>query len=256
MKIWCQSCGVFGKDSAYFGYYEKALEKHAREIARPDTAVDIRGADIFAPGVDRYHASQNICTMQAVKKAIRAEQEGYDAFVMISTIDAGFYEIREMVDIPVVFMLENCVHFAMILAPKFAFLTHNDALLERLTEMTKQYGLAENMIPGGHLDYSYTIWPDMFEHPERYIDIVTQKAKEIIKRGARILIPSALPLGVWIVQQGLTDVDGCRIIDAFGCAVKMAELMVDLKKIGISRSKYGSPPKDILTTIQKLYKTG
>jgi allantoin racemase len=252
MKIWCQSCGAFGKDKIW-NDYEEALKNRAKKVARPDTVVELQGVEASIPGVDRYHASQSICRMQSVRNAIRAEREGYDAFVMISTIDVGFYEIKEVVDIPVVFMLENCIHFAMMFAPRFAFFTHNEALLSQLAELTKQYGIAEHMVPGGYLDLTYSDWPNLFGKPEQYVGTITQKAKEIITRGAGILIPSALPLSVWLIEQGLIEINGARILDGFGCALKMAELMVDLRKIGIMRTQYGPPSKELLASIRKLY---
>ena len=252
MKLWCQSCGGFGKDPVW-DPYEKGLKKHAKEVARPDTTIELVGQEFTIPAIDTYSASQNICRLQSIKNAIRAEKEGYDAFVMISTVDAGYREIREVVDIPVVFMLENCIHFALLFAPKFAFFTHNSALLNTLSEATKQYGLAENMVEGKYLGLSYSAWPDMFGHPEKYVDEITQKAKEVIARGAGALIPSATPLGVWLIENGLAEIDGACVIDAWGVAIKMAELMVDLKKVGITRSRYGPPDKDVLEAIQKLY---
>ena len=252
MKIWCQSCGSFGQDPVWDDY-EQCLNKRAKEVARPDTYIELHGLDAPVPAIDTYNASRNMCTIQSTRNAIRAEREGFDAFVMISLIDAGFYEIREVTDLPVVFMLENCIHFALMLAPKFSFLTHNKSLLLRMTELTNQYGLDKNLIPGGYLDLSYSVWPDMYKHPEHHVDKIVQKAKELIANGAGIIIPSALPLDVWLVQQGLTEIDGACVLDAFGCAIKMAELMVDLKKVGISRSKVGPPSKEMLENIQKLY---
>jgi Asp/Glu/hydantoin racemase len=172
---------------------------------------------------------------------------------MISTIDAGFFEVRESVDIPVVCMLENSVHFAMLLAPRFAFLTHNEGILTQLTEQTRQYGLGKAMVTGSHMDLSYMDWPDLFGHPEKYLDPITRKAGEAVSNGARVLIPAALPLGVWLVKQGLFEINGARVLDAFGCAVKMAELMVELSKVGITRAHYGPPQKDMLESIRSLY---
>lgn len=252
MKIWCQSCGAFGKDPVW-DPYEKALIAHAKKVARPDTAIELHGQEATIPGIDRYHASGAMCMLGSARNAIKAEREGYDAFVMISTIDAGYYQIKELVDIPTVFMLENCLHFAMMLAPKFAFFTHNQLLLARLEEMAKQYGLAANMVPGDYLNLSYSAWPEMFGHPERFTDSIRQKAKGIIDRGAGVLIPAALPLGVWLIEKGLADIDGGRVFDAWGGAIKMAELMVDMKKIGITRSKSSSPSKDIVNSLYKFY---
>jgi len=256
MKIWFQSCGAIGKDPLW-SPYEQAMKEHAKEVARPDTVVEIHGQEATIPGIDRFYASQNVCAVQSIKNAIRAEREGFDAFVHITTVDTGFYEIRELVDIPVVFMLESSVHFAMTLAPKFAFFTHNNMALAQVERQVKQYGLAEHMVQGDYLEgISYLTFGDMFGHPEKYIDTITQKARGIIANGAGVLISSSLPLGVWLIKQGITEIDGACILDGFGFIIKQAELMVDLRKIGIKRSKYGPPQKEMLEAMQKLYGTG
>ena len=53
----------------------------------------------------------------------------------------------------------------------------------------------------------------------------------------------------------LLDVDGIIIMDAAGTALKTAELVVDLKAIGINRSPryYSSPPPDVLEAMKKVY---
>jgi hypothetical protein len=170
-----------------------------------------------------------------VRNSIRAEQEGYDAFVTISAPDVGSDKIREVVDLPTVFMLENAIHFALMFAPRFSFLTINAPLLLRL---------------------EYAVWPDLFGNPDSYREPVTRKAKEIVDRGADILIASPLPLSLWLIRNGLMEIDGARVLDHFACAVKMAELMVDLKRIGITRKKFTPPSRDLLEAIRNLYKKG
>ncbi len=253
MKIWFQSCGAIGTDPLW-SPYEQALKEHAKEVARPDTVVELHGQEITIPGIDRYYASKNVCVVQSIKNAIRAEREGFDAFVHITTFDAGFYEIRELVDIPVVFMLESSVHFAMTLAPKFAFFTHNKWALGQLERQVQQYGLTEFMVPGDYLEgVSYLTFGDMFGHPEKYIDTITQDIKKVVANGAGVIMAASLPLSVWLIKQGITEIDGACILDQFGFIIKQAELMVDLKKIGIKRSKYGPHQKDMLEAMQKLY---
>lgn len=253
MKIWFQSCGAIGKDPLW-SPYEKALKEHAGKVARPDTVVELHGQEATIPGIDRYYASRNVCAVQSIKNAIRAEREGFDAFVHITTTDAGSDEIRELVDIPVIFMLESSVHLAMTLAPKFAFFGHNNLIMAQMQRQAKQYGLTENMVEGGYLEgVSYMTFGDMYGNPEKHVDTVTQKIKGIVANGANVIISGALPLGVWLAKQGITELEGACVLDTFGYIIKQAELMVDLKKMGIKRSKYGPPQKDMLKAMQKLY---
>jgi allantoin racemase len=251
MKIWCQTFGALGKDRVW-NDYEESINIHTKKVARPDTVLELHGCSVV-PGLDRYAASLNVCRTEVIRNAIEAERQGYDAFVMINSSGVGSEEIREVINLPVVFALENCIHFAMMFAPRFAFLTHSHLVLMHSQEHAKQYGLADRMVPGDHLNLSYTVWPDMFGNPGRYIDFVREKAKGIISRGAGVLIPIANVLNMWLVRQNLLEIDGARILDTFGCAIKMAELMVELNKIGIARTKCGPSSKEELIALWKSY---
>ncbi len=99
---------------------------------------------------------------------------------------------------------------------------------------------------------------DMFENPKRYIDMVMKAAREIVARGASIILPNALPFNQWLVDNKLMEIDGATILDLTGSVLKMAELMVDLKAIGVNRSRRGDytpPPSDMLMALKKLYGT-
>ncbi len=255
MRIWCQSAGAFGKDAAW-APYEQGLKRHIREVVRPDTIVDLYGTASTIPGLARHRGPTALAQFQAVRNAIRAEEQGYNAFVLLSTSDGGAAEIREMVKIPVVFITETCLHLACLLADKFAFFTNNESLLIRLTEQAKQYGLTDRMVTGGCLDLGgYSDIMEMFQNPKPHIDTVVKVVKEIGARGANLLFPAAGALNQWLVDNDLRQVDGISILDASGAALKMAELMVDLKAIGINRSPryYSSPQPEVLKALKKCY---
>ena len=255
MRIWCQSCTGIGADPLWQNY-DVSMKQHLRKVARPDTEADFYGQGETLPGIDRYHATQHICIHRSIQNAIRAEREGYDAFLMFSTMDAGFYEIRELVDIPVVMITESVLHLCCLLAPKFSFITHNEALLHLLTRLAKEYGLEDRMVPGGHLDLSYQDIKGMYEKPEPYIEGFTKLAKEIAGRGANLLFPSALIVNQWCIDKGIRDIDGATVIDVLGAAIKMTELTVDLHRMGVTRSRSGAymrPPPEVKAAIKKLY---
>ncbi len=255
MRIWCQSCTGIGADQLWQDYAKSAKE-HVKRIARPDTQADFYGMGETLPSIDRFRATQHICAHRSIQNAIRAEREGYDAYLMVSTPDLGFYEIRELVDIPVVMITESVLHLSCLLAPKFSFITHNEPLLHWLTRLAKQYGLEDRMVPGAYLNLSYQDLRNMYEKPEPYIEAFTKVAKEITGRGANLLFPSALIVGQWCIDKGIKEVDGATVIDVLGSAIKMTELMVDLHKMGVTRSRSGAymrPPAEVNAAIKKLY---
>ncbi|MFC1930100.1 aspartate/glutamate racemase family protein [Chloroflexota bacterium] len=256
MKIWSQSCTALSRDPVVSDYTQ-ALKKHVKEIVRPDTVVDFHGVDAPIPGMTLSHTGTDVCGWQSVRNAIQAEREGYDAFIMGSTMDPGYYEIREMVDIPVVFISEASLHIAQMLGNKFAYLTINPMLVKRFMEVPKRYGCGERMVEGESVNISYAEdFSKMFKNPDPYIDIVTKAVEKIVDRSADIILPVPVPLSMFLAELGLKEVKGAKILDMLWCALKTAELMVDLKARGITRSKLGiyqAPPKEAMPAMQKLY---
>ena len=146
MKIWLQSASAIGKDPLWEPY-EKSLIEHALKVPRSGTTVDVHGVDKMSTGIDRSRYIEFLNTPKIIDNAIQAEGEGYDAFALTCMLDPGFYELREVVDIPVVFPLETSCHIACLLAPKFAILAHSDIQFQRITESIKRYGLQERLVP-------------------------------------------------------------------------------------------------------------
>lgn len=253
MKIWCQSSSSIGASEVFKDYYE-SLQRHAKRVCRPDTVCEFHGQDKTFPGVDHSRAAWYLAQGGAIRNAIRAEKQGFDAYAMISTNDAGFCEIREVVDIPIVFITQASLHFALLLAPNFAFVAHNALLYDPFPEMAARYGLKEQMIPGGCLDISYKDFGVMWQKPEPYIEAFNQKAREVVARGATLLFPVALPLSQWLIDQNIREVDGATILDPLFIALKTAEIMVDLEKMGIRGSRrcaYAIPCEDIREALRK-----
>ncbi len=256
MRIWCQSTSVMGGKDEVSSLYDQSLRRHIRRVVRPDTTVDLYGVDFTIPGTGHYRASRPIAQTQLVRNAIRAQEQGYDAFIELNTNDIGPQEIRELVQIPVIFITETSLYLACLLADKFAFLTHNETMLNRITEVTERYGIRERLVAGGHLECDdYRELMDMFRNPEKYIDSIAKVVKEIASRGANLILSSGLQLNQWFVDNKIQNIDGVTIFDLTGAALKMAELMVDLKVLGISRSPryFNSPPSETMAALKKVY---
>ena len=255
MRIWCQSAGALGKDKAW-KFYEESLKNHIHKVVRPDTTVDLYGTDSTIPGLARHRAPANIAQSQAIRNALRAEEQGYDAFVLLSTNDGGSAEIRELINIPVIFSTETCLHLACLLADKFAIFTNNEVVLNRLTELTERYNFAYRMVPGGYLDLAgYSNIMEMFQNPKQYLDSIIKVVGEIGARGANLLYPAPGALNQWLVDNNLREINGIIIMDSVGTVLKMAEFLVDLKAIGVNRSPryFLSPQPEVLKALKKVY---
>jgi allantoin racemase len=71
-----------------------------------------------------------------------------------------------------------------------------------------------------------------------------------IARGAEAIIPGQLYLSEAIARAGMTRIDEVPVVDGLAATIKMAEVMADLKKLGISVTRRGyahaQPPRDAL----------
>lgn len=253
MKIWIQSGSNFEKDARVSSYL-KSLQQYARKIARPDTVVNINGIDAVLDRPDLYRLAGHIQSSSLIRNAWRAQQEGYDAFVQTCTLDPAAYEIREVLDIPAVFVLECSAHLACLLAPRFSFLTHNESLLLRITEKVREYGLGERMTPGACLNLSHKDFNLFGEKPAPYLDLLVQGGRKVIAQGANIILVSGNMISLFLAERGVREIDGVPVLDMFATALKFGEFMADLRKLAIVRSRkglYAAPSKGELKAYLK-----
>jgi len=236
--------------------YQESLKRHVQKVARPDTKVEVHGVKVSHPLVERSSYVQYLNRAQIINNAITAEGEGFDVFCVGCTLDPGFYEIREVVSIPVAFLSESCFHLASILADKFSLLAHSEKTLLSLMQKMKQYGVEGRYVPCPAFTISMPDLINGFSHPEPVIDVVKQAGREAVENGAGMLVTGCNILNMVLVDASFREIDGVPIMDTAGALVKVAELMFDLKQAGISRSKAGAYTplsREELAAIREVY---
>lgn len=258
MKIWLQSGSALTADSAtpYGKLYEESLARHLKAVARPGTELRAFGIDGTPHGKDRFHAAFQVVTGLMIKSALRAEREGYDAVAVLNTFDHGYYELRELLDIPVVFISECAMSLACQLAPTFAWVTHNAAMQLHTADLAKRYGMASRMVAGASLGLTYEDFPKMYADPDAYVGRFAAAARETIARGATSLLVAGNPLNMFLIDRGVKDIDGVPILDCCTATVKTAEMLVDLHKLGVRRSAKGlfeAPQGEAREKVRKLF---
>lgn len=255
MKLWLQSCGDLGVNPMWANY-ERALKKHFAKVARPDTEIKLNGTRAFSGRTNRFQYDVYLHTAQLIEFAIQAEREGYDAYVQIGMQDYGFQEIREAVSIPVVFPVETALHVASLVAPKIGFFCYGKAMLERLNAKAKAYGFNDRVTAGGSAELTPADLNAGFENPEPLLKILHPECEKIARQGANILITAGNPITMLLVDIGVLELGGVRVLDSQGSLIKMAEFMVDLHRLGITRDKMGAyapMPRDLFGATRKLY---
>jgi Asp/Glu/hydantoin racemase len=262
MKIWYQSTSSYGFEPV-FEKYGKTLEEQCRRIVRPDTEVHIEGIEVMIRDIENLKSLLYYQNIQSLNNMLKAEREGYDAFVMGCTLDVGVDQGKSMVGIPVVGISEASYHFAMMLGHLFAVVTSSSAFFEVFKRQIDKYGLTSKYLQGPYIyKASEEEMAIALEDPHPLLEKFKTVAKKAIADGASVVIPSPAFLATLAYKAGLIKIQDALILDTVSVAVKTAELLVDLKKIGIEPSRrigvYAKPDesfqKEAFKKLEKVFK--
>jgi len=123
----------------------------------------------------------------------------------------------------------------------------------------KRLGLAERALPTMLLER--TTFADVgkgLDDAGAIVEAFSATARKAIALGAEAIIPGQLYLSEAIVRAGVTRIDEVPVVDGLAAVVKMAEVMADFKKLGISVTRRGylhaQPPHDVLEHARKFYR--
>ena len=247
MRIWYQSYVDYENGARYWD----ALRVHLDEIRDPETIIDINGItpfDSYAHPVVEWR-----CAREMMVNAVRAEREGYDAFIVGHFQDSGLYEVRSMVDIPVIALGEASMLWACQLGQQIGLVTLNERFVAGHRHQVKKYGL-EQRVTGIH---------GMVFEPGQMMAAIGDDAKleearqvfeaqglPLVEQGVDILIPAGgIPM---LLFSRLHDhrVGPAPVINGIPIVVKMAETAVRLRRLtGLGpsrRSDYVKAPDHVI----------
>lgn len=257
MKIWFQTYSPSPRIDPRWRRYDEACERYLPTVARPDTQIHFASTETRAPKMILSSYIQYLHLGQVIEKAVQAERDGFDAFIVGGMRDLGYSELKEAVDIPVVFISEVSYQVACLLAPKFAVIHSDEHPLQVATAIIKKYGLEDHNVAGAHVGYSQTDLIAAFEHqPERIVEEIKAAAQAPIGRGAEILVPGFAAINVFLAERGIREIEGVPILDCQAAVIKVAEMLVDFRRLGIPKARKGSQfnvSKDDIQTARKVY---
>jgi allantoin racemase len=247
IRIWYQSYVDYENGATYWD----RLRAHLADIVDPGTTVDVHGItphDNYAHSIVEFR-----CAREVICNAVRAEREGYDAFVIGHFQDAGLYEARSVVDIPVVALGEASMLHACQLGQRIGIVTINTRYIPWFHHQIRKYGL-EQRVTGvhamtfepGQILKAYASEP-LAKDVER---LFAEQAQPLVVKGVDVLIPGGgIPMLLFSrLRQHV--IGGAPVINGIPIVVKMAEMSVKLQRLtglGASRvSDFIKPPPEII----------
>ena len=232
MKIWHQSATELGGLDAY----KRAIEAHAAEVVGGEAQVDVRGlppgayAGIAPSAVlSNAYAYHRILSC-VIENAIRAEREGYDAFVVGSFSEPFLREIRSAVDIPVASLAESSLLVGCSLGHYVALISNAPSVQWMTKTAVDKHGLGARVLDIVALD------PPLDEHalaaafanPEPVIASFRASAARLVARGADVIIPAEGVLASVLVRHKVREIEGAAVLDVFAVTWHYALMLARL----------------------------
>ena len=260
MRIWHQSFTVLDD----VPHYRDALREHLAGVAAPGTEVVLHG---MAPGTYpsaypgshiKYGYLSGLHREQFVEAAFRAQDEGYDAFLIATIPDTGYEECRSLVDIPVIALGHTSVLMASLLGERVGIVNFIAELEPQLRRNIRVYGLGEVVGPICQVPVAFQDVMAAYANPEPLLDAFRATVERAAAGGATVVVPGEGPLNVFLAAHGVTRVGDIPVLDSLGTCLQVAEMRArQFRRGGLVASRRGffaeQPPRDLVDAARAFY---
>lgn len=259
MKLFYQSMGVARRSES--GPYARTLAAILQGAAEPGTQIDVRGLSPGKAIADQYRYLEILDTAEVLENGLRAEKDGYDAFLIGNVFEPGLHALREVLNIPVLGLLESSVHLASLMGASFSIVNVNPKFTRRVTENIDSTGLRTRLISIDEMHVERgQVLDRAFEDKATRDEVVarfTEAARAGIAKGAETVIPAGGIVMTILAFAGVHRVDNVPIVNGLIALTKMAEMAVRIRALtGVFTSKrmmYAPPTGSLLADIRAAY---
>lgn len=226
MRIWYQSF----TDPAETKLYHDRLTAFVNRIARPGTEIRVVG---MTPPSRRHRSTEMRCAVDVVKNAIRAEREGYDAFLLGHFQDSGLWEARSAAKLPVIGLGESAMLHACTLGRKIGLITIHPVHIPYHEEQILRYGLQKRVTLVTAVDSSpndYVAGLKDPKHAKKVGRAYAERVRWLTNQQVEVVVPAggfpSLVVGPMLQAAAKPAV----FLDSIYAAVKAAEAAVDFQR--------------------------
>lgn len=242
-------------------HYSDALKKHAKKSCLPDTQVDFKGVqEGFFEGsspteIYRYPYLKHRILSTIIENGRQAQADGYDAFILGSFSEPYLAELRSLLSIPVVSMVESCCMTASSLGDMFAFVCLSKVNTRRVKAIVTKHGMLSR-VSGWYalpVPFEENQLNASFANPDALIAAFTQAATQAAEDGADVVIPSEGVMTEVLHFSGVKTIAGATVMDSVGATMTYAEMLVHLmKRSGLTMGRkwsYQQPSPEMLALL-------
>src|SRR5262249_35082558 len=124
----------------------QALAAILGRAAAPGTTVAVHGLGPGKAIADQYRYLEFRDTGEILDNGLKAEREGYDAFLLGNIFEPGLHALREVLNIPVLGLWGASVPLACLMGASFSVVNVNPKFARRVGENIASYGLSGRLV--------------------------------------------------------------------------------------------------------------
>jgi allantoin racemase len=256
MKLWYQSLARETEKTPYGAILQRVIQS----AADPGTEVHLQGIHESAGIGVHYRFLEYHDTREVIYNAMRAEREGFDAFLIGNASDSGILAAREVVNIPVLALTETSLLVSCMMGATVGLITVSDKWTPRIMENVRRLGMESRVVGAEGLNTSPLELKKAMVDPRlraKVIDDFMASARRLLAKGAEVIIPAGGDVIVFLAEDGTYEIERAPIVNGIVELVKMGEAAVRLRKhTGRFTSKrfgYSAPSGDYLQRIRDFY---
>lgn len=237
IRIWYQSFIDVEAQAPYF----RRLRAYVDSVTSSSTTIDIHG---MTPPDRHFHPITEFRgAAQTIRNAIRAGEEGYDAFVIGHFPEPGLQECRGVVDIPVIGLGEASLLYGCMMGRRIGLVTINPVFVPIHEAQIVAHGLQQRVVGVTAIEADVERFMRAFEDAAIREEIrreFEQVVGPFVAAGADVVIPSGgMPMLLFSGMQPFT-IRGAVVLEGIAATVRMAEMAVAMHRItGVAAGRSG-----------------
>ena len=248
--VWAQLVSSRDKVPALFA----ALEDLYAKLKAPDATVMIEGTRVggFADPYDAYLQLDSAELIRLVMEDGRkAPRDVYAA--RVNSLDPAVHGLREILDIPVLTLMEVGCPMAVSPGERFGVLVPNKKMIPQYQDVIARLGLShriaamEAMPFDRILDYHglFTGEPEVTAYTDKAVQIASER---LVDQGAEVILATG-PMDFYLSHKKACKAGGATYLDMLGLLLKVSEGVAVLARHGglaTSRKlRYQQPPAEL-----------
>ena len=257
MKLWFQLVS----SPKRLPLFLDALRAQTSVVAGPDTEVVVSGTTEGALG-DHYALFLHLDAHEIIRLARRQISGGeYDVYALANSLDPGLDALRELLDIPVLSLMQVGCSVACMIGDRFGVVVPNSKFIPAYQSIVEHHGFGSRLSGVRAMNFDHIASLDAMFGDEtvakRTVESFSSSAAELVAEGAEVVMAPG-PVSCLLHRMGITEIaGGVKILDLYSTLVKVSEgvgyLAAHCGMTTSRRRKYQQPSPELIAEATRLH---